>query len=137
MNPSGSGQSVTFTATVTAANASNDPSLPSGTVNFYSCPTASCASTTSLGTGTLSSGQATFPTSSLAVGTTYVEAVYGGASTNFNGSTSNVITQVVNTSGVSTTTSLTSAPNPSVFGGSWSSPQRWPGPLGPGPRQEP
>ena len=87
-------------------------------MTFYSCPTASCASTTSLGTGTLSSGQATFSTSSLPVGTTYVEAVYGGASTNFNGSTSNVITQVVNTSGVSTTTSLTSAPNPSVFGGS-------------------
>ena len=116
-NPSVSGHSVTFTATVTANNASSDPSLPSGTVNFYSCPSATnCSSPTLLGSGTLSSGQATYSTSTLQVGTTYVEAVYGGASTNFSGSTSNVITQVVTSSTVATTTVLTSAPNPSVFG---------------------
>jgi len=103
-NPSVSGHSVTFTATVTADNASSDPSLPTGTVTFYSClSAASCASTTSLGTATIrAGGQATFSTPSLPVGTTYVEAVYPGASTNFSGSTSNVITQVVTTSGVST-----------------------------------
>ncbi len=117
-NPSVSGHSVTSTATVTADNASSDPSLPSGTVSFYSCPSASCASTTSLGTGTIGAGgQATFSTSSLPVGTTYVAAVYGGASTNFSGSTSNVITQVVTSSAVATTTVLTSTPNPSVVGG--------------------
>jgi hypothetical protein len=116
-NPSVSGHSVTFTATVTANNASSDPSLPSGTVNFYSCPSATnCSSPTLLGSGTLSSGQAKYSTSTLQVGTTYVEAVYGGASTNFSGSTSNVITQVVTSSTVATTTVLTSAPNPSVFG---------------------
>jgi hypothetical protein len=73
-------------------------------VTFYSClSAASCASTTSLGTATIrAGGQATFSTPSLPVGTTYVEAVYPGASTNFSGSTSNVITQVVTTSGVST-----------------------------------
>ena len=118
-NPSVSGHSVTFTATVTANNASSDPSLPSGTVTFYSCPSASCASTTSLGTGTIGAGgQATFFTSSLPAGTTYVEAVYGGASTNFSGSTSNVITQVVTSSAVATTTVLTASPNPSLFGSS-------------------
>jgi hypothetical protein len=95
-NASVSGHSVSFTATVTANNASSDPSLPSGTVTFYSCPSASCASTTLLGTGTIGAGgQATLSTSNLRVGTTYVEAVYGGNSTNFSGSTSNVITQVV------------------------------------------
>ena len=36
-NPSVSGHSVTFTATVTANNASSDPSLPTGTVTFYPC----------------------------------------------------------------------------------------------------
>jgi hypothetical protein len=95
-NPSVSGHSVTFTATVTANNASSDPSLPSGAVTFYSCPSLSCASTTSLGTGTIGAGgQATFSTSRLPVGTTYVEAVYGGNSTNFSGSTSNIVPQAV------------------------------------------
>jgi Ca2+-binding RTX toxin-like protein len=119
LNPSVSGHSVTFTATVTADNASSDPSLPSGAVNFYSCPSLSCASTTSLGTGTIGAGgQATFSISILPVGTTYVEAVYGGTSTNFSGSTSNVIAQVVTSSAVATTTVLTASPNPSLFGSS-------------------
>ena len=117
-NPSVSGHSVTFTATVTADNASSDPSLPTGTVTFYSClSAASCASTTSLGTATIrAGGQATFSTSALPVGTSNVEAVYPGASTNFSGSTSNIITQVVTGSTVATTTALTSAPNPSGLG---------------------
>jgi hypothetical protein len=111
-NPSVSGHSVTFTATVTASNAS----FPTGTVNFYSCSSVSCASTTLLGTGTIGAGgQATLSTSSLPVGTTYVEAVYAG-STNFSGSTSNVVTQVVTSSTVATTTVLTSTPNPSSYG---------------------
>jgi Ca2+-binding RTX toxin-like protein len=95
-NPSVSGHSVTFTATVTANNASSDPSLPSRTVTFYSCPSASCASTTSLGTGTIGAGgQATFSTFSLRVGTTYVEAVYVGVTGSFSASTSNIVTQEV------------------------------------------
>ncbi|MGO9581815.1 MAG: Ig-like domain repeat protein [Acidimicrobiales bacterium] len=112
-NPSVSGHSVTFTATVTASNAS----VPTGTVNFYSCPSVSCASTTLFGTGTIGAGgKATFSTSSLPVGMSYVEAVYPGTSTNFNGSTSNVVTQVVTSSTVATTTALTSTPNPSSYG---------------------
>jgi hypothetical protein len=122
LNPSNSGQSVTFTATVTANNASSDSSNPTGTVNFYSCASATNCSTlapTLLGSGTVAAnGKATFATTSLATGSTFVEAVYQGASTNFTSSTSNVVTQVVNSSGVSTTTTLTSGTNPSVFGGS-------------------
>ena len=89
-NPSSYGSSVTFTDTVSASSGT-----PTGTVTFYSCTTSACSTKTSLGTGTLnSSGKATYSTSSLPVGTTYVEAIYG-ASGNYGGSTSNVVTQVV------------------------------------------
>ena len=47
------------------------------------------------------------------MGTTYVEAVYA-ASGNYGGSTSNVVTQVVNA--LSTTSVLTCSPNPSSYG---------------------
>ncbi|MGD0321941.1 MAG: Ig-like domain repeat protein [Acidimicrobiales bacterium] len=118
-NPSTSGTSVTFTATVTASNASVDPSGLTGSVNFYSCTSSTGGCTTLLGSGTVASnGQTTYSTSSLPTGTTYVEAVYQGTSTNFSVSTSNIVTQVVTSSLVSTKTVLSSTPNPSVFGGS-------------------
>ena len=108
-NPSTYGSSVTFTDTVSASSGT-----PGGTVTFYSCTTSACSTKTSLGTGTLnSSGKATYSTSSLPVGTTYVEAVYG-ASGNYAGSTSNVVAQVVNA--LATTSVLTSSPNPSTYG---------------------
>jgi hypothetical protein len=50
--------------------------------------------TTVLGTGTLSSGTATFETSTLKVGSNSIKAVYGG-DTNFTGSTSKAVKQVV------------------------------------------
>ena len=67
-----------------------------------------------LGSGTLSSGKATYSTSSLPVGTTYVEAVYQGVTGSYSQSTSNTVSQVVNAIG--TSTSLTSSPNPSTVG---------------------
>ena len=109
-NPSTYGASVSFTDTVSASSGT-----PGGTVTFYSCTTNTCGTKTSLGTGTLSSGKATFSTSSLPVGTTYVEAIYS-ASGNYCGSTSNVVSQVVNA--LSTTSVLTSSPNPSSYGSS-------------------
>ena len=76
-NPSSYGTSVTFTDTVSASSGT-----PGGTVTFYSCTTSACTTKTSLGTGTLSSsGKATYSTSTLPVGTTYVEAVYGASAT--------------------------------------------------------
>jgi hypothetical protein len=114
-NPSNSGQSVTFTATIAASNASADTANPSGTVNFYSCTTVACGSTTLLASPTISGGQATFSTTSLSNGS-FIEAVYQGDSTNFAGSTSNVVTQMVNSSGTASTTTLTSSPNPSTSG---------------------
>jgi hypothetical protein len=83
MNPSTFGQSVTFTATVISSGGT-----PTGTVTFED-------GSTTLGTGTLSSGEAKFTTSTLAVGTHSITAVYPG-STDFSGSTSPVLSQVVN-----------------------------------------
>src|SRR5262249_25123384 len=73
-NPSVSGQSVTFTATVSPAGATS----PTGTVQFFD-------SSTLLGTGPLSTASATtatatFTTTTLAVGTHSITAVYGGDS---------------------------------------------------------
>jgi hypothetical protein len=102
-NPSTFGQSVALTATVTSAGSI----APTGTVTFKQ-------GTSTLGSGTLnSSGQATLNTTKLAVGTDSLTAVYAGNS-NFAGSTSPVLKQVVNKA--STTTALTSTPNPSTFG---------------------
>ncbi|MDB5058896.1 MAG: hypothetical protein JWO59_2368, partial [Chloroflexi bacterium] len=98
-NPSVFGQPVTLTASVTGTT-------PTGTVAFFD-------GATPLGTGALSGGVATITTGSLAVGSHSFTAVYGGDPNN-NGSTSPVATQTV--SQAATSTSLTSAPNPSVFG---------------------
>lgn len=84
LNPSNYGQAVTFTAKVT----SSIGAPPDGdTVTFKK-------GTTVLGMGTLNGGTATFTTSTLKVGTTSVAAAYGGDS-NFAGSKSNTVKQVV------------------------------------------
>ncbi len=104
-NPSVSGQSVTFTATVAAV--SPNSGTPTGTVNFLD-------GTTVIGTAEpLTAGVATFSTSSLTVATHSITAVYSG-DTNFTTSTSSAVSQVVNQA--SSTTTLTSSTNPSVFG---------------------
>jgi hypothetical protein len=89
LNPSVFGQSVTFTATVTAVAPGSG--TPTGTVTFYD-------GSTKLGTGTLGGGVASFTTASLAVGSHSIKAVYGG-DTNFKTSTSAILTQVVESSG--------------------------------------
>jgi hypothetical protein len=102
-NPSTYGQAVTFTATVTSSLGAP----PNGeTVKFMK-------GTTSLGTGVLSGGSASFTTSTLKVGTTAVTAVYGGDS-NFAGSKSKAVSQVVGKA--TTTTTLASSQNPSNSG---------------------
>ena len=107
-NPSGFGTSVTFTDTVSAS--SGRPGAP---VTFYSCTTNTCSAKSPLGTRTLNgSGRATYSTSSLPMGTTLVEAVYGTSGNDLS-STSNMVSQVVKA--LSTRSSLTSSPNPSAF----------------------
>ncbi|MDF2261648.1 Ig-like domain-containing protein, partial [Streptomyces ferralitis] len=103
-DPSAFGESKTLTATVTATL----PGIgtPTGTVSFFD-------GLTLLGTAPLSGGVATFTISSLAVGPHALTATYNGDG-DFNGSTSAVDNQTVIKAG--TTTSLVSAPDPSVFG---------------------
>jgi hypothetical protein len=102
-NPSGYGQSVTFTATVTST-----VGIPSGTVTFYD-------NGSSLGSNTLNtSGITTLTTFSLSIGThPTITAQYAGTA-NYNGSTSNSYSHTVNKA--NTTTSVTSTPNPSGYG---------------------
>lgn len=106
-NPSVFGQSVTFTASVSAV--APGAGTATGTVTFKD-------GTTTVGTGTLNaSGQATFTTSALSVsGSPHnVTALYGGDG-NFNGSTSSALNQTVNKA--DTNTDVVSSANPSVFG---------------------
>jgi hypothetical protein len=80
-----SGTSVTFNVTASAVPPSTG--TPIGTVTFKN-------GTSTLGTATLSNGKATFSTSSLPVGTDQITAVYGGDG-NFNGGTSNTVSQTI------------------------------------------
>lgn len=92
-------QSITFTAIVTATSGS-----PTGQVTFKD-------GVNTIGTGTLTGGVATTSTSTLTVGTHSITAAYGG-DTNFSGSNSAALSQTVNRA--SSTTTLTSSPNPST-----------------------
>jgi hypothetical protein len=99
-----SGQSVTFTATVTST--SPGTGTPTGTVTFYN-------GNTFLAQETLSSGKASFPTSTLPVGSNSITAVYSGDG-NYLGITSSIVKQTVSQD--STKTVVKSSGNPSVFG---------------------
>ena len=108
VNASTVGQSVTFTATITSL--SGGAASPTGTVTFYD-------NGTSIGTGTVSTtagvSTATFTTSSLALGTHPITALYGGDGSH-GGSLSNPpLNQVVK---VATRTALQSSLNPSTPG---------------------
>ncbi len=93
------GQPVTFTATVSPATAA-------GTVTFYD-------GSTSLDAVALSSGKATLSTSTLPVGTHSITATYNGNG-NYLVSASTAVSLTVSKG--TSTTSLTSSPNPSTFG---------------------
>lgn len=91
-NPGGN---VTFTATLS-------PSSTTGSVNFYNN-----GSSTALGSGTISSGTATFATTSLPLGSNSVTASYAGDT---NSRLSTTTTPAV----VTTSSSFTLTPNPNV-----------------------
>jgi hypothetical protein len=86
VNPSTFGQTVTFTAAIAALLPG--AGTPTGTVTFQDLGAA-------IGTANLSAGQATFTTSTLAVGNHSITGVYGGDG-NFAGSTSIIYGQAVN-----------------------------------------
>ncbi len=83
-NPSTHGQAVTFVATVSSSLGAP----PDGEIVTFT------QGKKVLGTGALNKGSTSFTTSTLSVGTHTVKAVYGGDS-NFDGSTSNTVKQVV------------------------------------------
>ena len=96
--------SVTFSATIGVV--APGAGVPTGSVTFKD-------GSTTLGTGTLNStGQATFATTTLAVGSHSITAVNGGDS-NFSGSTSSALAQTVSKDG--STAAITSSTNPSVL----------------------
>ncbi len=88
---------VTFTATL--------PSAATGTVSFFD-------GATNLGSGTLSSGVATYSTSSLAIGTHSITAVYSG-DTNFGTVTSAALSEVITKA--TATVAVAGVPNPSAY----------------------
>ena len=105
LNPSTYGQSVTFTASVTAV--APGTGTPTGTVTFKD-------GGTTIGTGTLNgSGIATLTTSSLSAASHSITAVYGGDS-GFASSTSSSFGQTVNQS--STSSTLGASTSSSVYG---------------------
>ena len=93
--PSAYGASVTITATVAPAMGT---ALPLGTVQFSVNGVASGSPVT-----LNSSGQATFTSSSLAEGANSITAVYTSTSSNFTGSSSSALNQVVNKASTSST----------------------------------
>jgi len=99
VNPSGFGQTVTFTTTITPLYGGQ----ATGAVTFKD-------GTTTLGSTSVSSNAASLTTSSLAFGIHSITAVYSG-DWNFVGSASNTLSQVVR---AATTTTLLSSINPSV-----------------------
>lgn len=100
LDPSYSGQNVTFTATVTSSGGGT----PTGTVTFKD-------GTVKLGTGTLSGGTASFSTTSLAAGAHSISAAYSGDSNNL-ASNSTVLKQVVNSLPAPTTTKVVTSNSP-------------------------
>lgn len=112
LNPSTASQLVTFTATV--ATVAPGAGTPTGTVTFFS-------GASNIGTGNLSGGVATLAISTLPVGTDSITAAYGSDS-NFNGSTSNTVSQIVNsatgpTADLSITQIQHTPTHPVAFGG--------------------
>jgi hypothetical protein len=103
-SPTFVGQPVTFTAKVTPKDGTG--TIPDGElVTFYD-------GTTTLGSVALAGGTAAYTTSSLSAKTHTIKATYAG-DVNFQ-SSAGTVTQVVNK--YTTTTTLTSGPNPSHFG---------------------
>jgi large repetitive protein len=108
LNPAVFGQPVTFTATVLAAASDSGP--PTGTVTLLENDALLASDVT------LVSGQATFSTNALSTGSDVITAVYDGGdgSPLYGFGDDSAAPQVVNEA--ATTTTVTSAANPSVWG---------------------
>lgn len=109
LTPSTVGQSVTFTANVTAASAPSNSAAPTGTVNFTD------ENNTNLGTATLDgTDHAALTTLSLLAGTHTITATYIPVSNSLYPTSHGTTPQVVNK--IATSTAVTSSVNPSTVG---------------------
>lgn len=105
-NPSGVGQTVSFTATV-SITAPGGGSLSGQTVTFMDGASA-------MGTGTIGvGGSATFSTSSLSAGTHAITAVFAGSANYIGSASSPAVNLKV---AINTTTSVISSANPAFLG---------------------
>ena len=106
-NPATAGQTVTYTANVTAV--SPGAGTPTGTVTFYD-------GATSIGTTSLDASATTSLSLTEAGGSHTITATYNSDG-NFTGSTSSPVVEVVNP-GASSTSQITPSANPSTYGSS-------------------
>jgi len=112
LNPSGFGQAVTFTATVTTGATTGNLT---GTVTFYDGATLLAAGVALNAPGT--TAKATFTTSSLTVGLHTITASYSGDTSHFpSTSTDNSAKPLIQTVLEATAVALTSSLNPSAVG---------------------
>jgi Bacterial Ig-like domain (group 3)/FG-GAP-like repeat len=102
-NPSVYGQAVSLQCFVD----NEQPNPPTGTVTFKNGPF-------SLGTAPLVNGTALLTKTNLPAGTTVISAIYNGDASNSKSTSSRLLSQLVNQA--TTTTTLTSSPNPSAPG---------------------
>jgi len=93
LNPAGSGQSLTFTATARALTPGGV--IPSGSATFFD-------GTTVLATVGLTDGSASFSTSTLTIGTHSITAEFDSNTADYTGSTSAVVSQAVRTTSKTT-----------------------------------
>jgi hypothetical protein len=97
-SPSNVGDSVVYTATVTAsASAGQDPvpNSPTGTVTFMDGPTTICAAVPVTSTGTTTSTATCSPYAYSGQGTHSITAIFANSDGNFTGATSPIFSQVV------------------------------------------
>ena len=106
-NPSSYGQSVTYMATITAATGYPGAGTPTGTVTFSQGATTLASAVPVNG-----SGQASFSTSALSVGSHTITASFTGTN-DWQNSSGNAAPQAVQDA---TSTAVVSTPNPSPYG---------------------
>jgi len=104
--PSVSGESVTLSSTISVTSPANG--TPTGQVNFKD-------RATTLGTGTIAGGNASFTTTALVAGSHHITTTYQGDD-NFNVSPASAPATVTVKKGHTTASAVSGTPNPSVTG---------------------
>jgi hypothetical protein len=105
VNPSASGQSITFNAGVSTTG----PTAPTGSITFTS-------NGTTLNTVNLTGGTASYTTSSLTPGAYSIVATYSGDSLNRSSSSSALLQEVKTAGSTSSSITLTSSPSAPIVG---------------------